>query len=72
MACFEESFNPTPQAVLLNEVFNIGDWMFPNLDKMWGHSGPHVYKIMRDENGRARITFKDWSTDKVRSMVANF
>ena len=72
MQCFEKSFKPQPQAVLLNEAFNIAHWLFSSLDKMWGHSDPHVYNITRKRNGQAQVTYKNWSTDKVRLMVAIF
>ena len=65
MTCFEGSFSPKPQAILLNEVYNIGDWLSTALDSIEKHSGPHCYKITREENGKAALQYKSWSTDKV-------
>lgn len=67
MKGFEACFTPSPTAVEQSHIFNFSRWVEPYINPIKGHSKPHVIKIQNEE-GRARIVFKKWSTDKVRNI----
>ena len=46
----------------LAAVFNVRDWLSPSIEVMQRHSKPHVFKITKDESGRAVLMTKMWST----------
>lgn len=71
MKGFEESFTPPPTAVELTHLFNFSDWVKPYTNDIKNHTKPHVIKITNDE-GRAKIVFKKWSSDKVRFTIITY
>ena len=64
MKGFEASYNPHPTSIVQSSVFNFSEWIVNSTNPMSRHSKPHVFKIF-NENGKARIVCKKWSTDKV-------
>lgn len=68
MAGFEKCYTPTPTSIRTTTVFNITEWLIPHLNTIKNHSKPHIFKITKDDNGRARIYWKEWSTDRVRTV----
>uniref|UniRef100_A0A8W8MK57 DUF7869 domain-containing protein n=1 Tax=Magallana gigas TaxID=29159 RepID=A0A8W8MK57_MAGGI len=62
---FEKCYTPTPASIRTSTVFNITELLIPHLNTIKNHSKPHIFKIAKDDNGRARIFWKEWSTDKV-------
>lgn len=53
-------------------IYNISKWVTPFLNTMRNHSKPHIFKIIQDECGKAKILWKRWSTDKVNILSKYF
>ena len=46
-------------------MFDISSWLEPHLDRISGHSKPHVFRIAKEADGNVTLKWKMWSTDKV-------
>ncbi|XP_065942826.1 uncharacterized protein [Magallana gigas] len=57
-------FSPRPTSIRTSDVYNITEWLTPHINTIKNHSRPHVFKITSDESGKARLFWKEWSTDK--------
>lgn len=68
MAGFEKCYTPTPTSIRTTTVFNITEWLIHHLNTIKNHSKQLIFKITKDDNGRARIYWKEWSTDRVRTV----
>uniref|UniRef100_K1QPN2 DUF7869 domain-containing protein n=1 Tax=Magallana gigas TaxID=29159 RepID=K1QPN2_MAGGI len=64
MTGFEKCFSPRPTSIRTSDVYNITEWLTPHINAIKNHSRPHVFKITSDESGKARLFWKEWSTDK--------
>ncbi|XP_071143900.1 uncharacterized protein [Mytilus edulis] len=64
LKAFESCYNPHPLSVQLDHVFNFTNWLEKHIEKIEGHSKPHCYKISKDQDGKTKLYFKNWSTDK--------
>ncbi|XP_062594544.1 uncharacterized protein LOC134255959 [Saccostrea cucullata] len=64
MSGFEKCFTPQPTSIKTDKVFNITEWLTPYMNTIKNHSRPHVFKIQKEESGKAKIWWKEWSTDK--------
>uniref|UniRef100_A0A8W8MM29 DUF7869 domain-containing protein n=1 Tax=Magallana gigas TaxID=29159 RepID=A0A8W8MM29_MAGGI len=53
-----------PTSIRTSDVYNITEWLTPHINAIKNHSRPHVFKITSDESGKARLFWKEWSTDK--------
>jgi hypothetical protein len=45
------------------EVYDFQEWL--QLNNIKNHSHPHVFKFTKNEDGKATMKYKKWSTDKV-------
>ena len=45
-------------------VFNVKDWLAPHQHAMYHHSKPHLFKFTRNNEGKAVLHTKDWSTSE--------
>eukprot|EP00105_Crassostrea_gigas_P040560 XP_019924708.1 PREDICTED: uncharacterized protein LOC105332847 [Crassostrea gigas] len=72
MEGFEKCYTPTPASIRTSTVFNITEWLIPHLNTIKNHSKPHIFKIAKDDNGRARIFSKEWSTDKTLNATGEY
>ncbi|XP_041478017.1 uncharacterized protein LOC121425955 [Lytechinus variegatus] len=52
---------PNTTSERLTSIFNIRDWLQPNMHKVSHHSHPHQFRITKDENGKAVLHTKKWS-----------
>ena len=59
----EQSFSPTPTAITVDKIYKIKEWIAPYIQKISFHAGPHQFKIKLNEDCRAVLTYKKWSTD---------
>uniref|UniRef100_A0A8W8MNN4 DUF7869 domain-containing protein n=1 Tax=Magallana gigas TaxID=29159 RepID=A0A8W8MNN4_MAGGI len=53
-----------PTSIRTSDVYNITEWLTPHINTIKNHSRRHVFKITSDESGKARLFWKEWSTDK--------
>lgn len=65
MTAFESCYTPSPHSARTSDLYDIATWLYPHLDSMSGHSGPHCFKIVRGDNGKAYIYFRQFMTSKV-------
>lgn len=72
MEGFEKCYTPAPTSIRTSTVFNITEWLIPHLNTIKNHSKPHIFKIAKDDNGRARIFWKEWSTDKTWNATGDY
>ena len=64
MDAFEKSYTPTPTAILLDNLPDFVTWLKPymaNIVKL--QSYPHVFKFIRNRQGKSELLVKKWSTD---------
>ncbi|XP_061171052.1 uncharacterized protein LOC133180592 [Saccostrea echinata] len=69
---FEACYTPGPHSIKTNRVYNITEWITPFLNTIKNHSKPHVFKILQDETGKAKLYWKKWSTDKEWTDSSNY
>uniref|UniRef100_K1PE89 DUF7869 domain-containing protein n=1 Tax=Magallana gigas TaxID=29159 RepID=K1PE89_MAGGI len=72
MEGFEKCYTPTPASIRTSTVFNITEWLIPHLNTIKNHSKPHIFKIAKDDNGRAKNFWKEWSTDKTLKATGEY
>ena len=64
MDAFENSYTPTPTAVLLDNLPDFVTWLKPymaNIVKL--QSYPHVFKFIKNRQGKSELFVKKWSSD---------
>ncbi|XP_060561179.1 uncharacterized protein LOC132720949 [Ruditapes philippinarum] len=60
---FEKCYKQLPvTGMKIAEVYNFQEWL--QLNNIKNHSHPHVFKFTRNEDGKAIMKYKKWSTDK--------
>ena len=58
-----EAYTPSPRVQHVDEVFDIKGWPSPHLQTIHGHSAPLCFKFCRNEDGKAEMAYRHWSTD---------
>jgi hypothetical protein len=58
-----EAYTPSPSVHCVAQVYNIKDWLMPHLHNIHGHTQPLCFKFTRDENNKAIMRYRHWSTD---------
>ena len=53
---------PTPTAHLLESIYDIKSWIIPHLNNLHGHSQPHCFKFILNDQGKAVMYFRNWTT----------
>ena len=56
------SFTPKPLTELLDQVFDVRNWLAPNINDIHGHTDPHCFRFSLI-NGIAQMHYKNWSDD---------
>ena len=59
------SFNPNPDVVLLNTVYNVSDWMKPMRFGLHNVIYPHVFRFYVADEGSVKMQYKNWVNDPV-------
>ena len=59
----EVSMDPTPQVVLIKEVYDVRSWINPHLNEFHGHSQPHCFKFILNRDGKAIMFSRNWSAN---------
>lgn len=57
------SMEPTPQAYFMEEMYDIKAWIVPHLNEFHGHSQPHCFKFVLNQDGKAVMYFRNWTSD---------
>jgi thioester reductase-like protein len=55
---FSKCYSLAPHGVELKDMFDISNWLLPNLNSISMHSKPHVFKITLNEHSKACIWFR--------------
>jgi len=53
---------PTPTAHLLESIYDIKAWITPHLNNLHGHSQPHCFKSIRNNQEKAVMYYRNWTT----------
>ena len=61
----EKCYNPKPTAISLDRVYKIKEWLSPCISRISFHAGPHQFKIELNNNDKAVLVYKKWSTDSI-------
>ena len=57
-----QSYTPEIEVVELDSIFDVKTWMEPVQEDISGHIHHHQFKIERNGQGRATLSYKKWST----------
>ena len=61
---FKESYTPSPEPILLENMYNVKTWLKyikPNLHNI---SHPHLFVFEKNQAGDVVLRYKNWSRDK--------
>ena len=56
---YEPDYDPMPTAFLLEEVYDIGIWIFPCLEPIKNHSQPHVFCIKKNLKWKGEKSYEE-------------
>jgi hypothetical protein len=63
MTMFEGSNSPSPIAFLLDQMFDIREWLTPVNAQLHNISNPHVFLIQKNTANIVVLMYKNWSRD---------
>jgi hypothetical protein len=62
-ALFKECYTPAPVPVLLEEMFDVREWLKPINPQLHNISNPHVFVLTKTATGSVLLRYKKWSRD---------
>ncbi len=63
-ALFKQCYTPAPVPVLLEEMFDVREWLKPVNPQLRNISNPHVFVLTKTATGSVLLRYKKWSRDK--------
>jgi hypothetical protein len=64
MTFFKESYSPSPIPQLLDQMYDIKEWLTPVNAQLHNISNPHVFLIQKNPANVAVLKYKHWSRDR--------
>ena len=64
VAMLESAKRSNPDVVhasVVEEVYNIREWIAPHLEEIHYHTEPHIFMFKKDGSGKAVMQYKFWS-----------
>lgn len=46
----------------MEELYDIKTWIIPHLNELHGHSQPHCFKFVLNDQGKAVMYVRNWTT----------
>lgn len=56
-----DSYTPQPCAALVTKLFDIKSWIAPYINEIHGHTQPHCFRFMKNDNSEVEMHYKQWS-----------
>ena len=63
LSLFKASYTPSPEAVLLNRMYDVKEWLKPINPSLHNISNPHMFVIEKNVEGAVVLRYKNWSRD---------
>ena len=59
-----QSDHQLQQVSEIDQVFDVKNWMKPQIETPSGHSNPHNFLFRLGETGKAEMFYRNWSSDE--------
>jgi len=59
-----ESYTPTPSTIVMENIYNLKEWLEPFIYPMTYHSQPHAFRFKENAVGQVEMTYKLWAGEQ--------